>query len=859
MTVRSHVCNVLQVTAVCLVVLSGRNIFGQAPTLESVFPAGCQAGTTVDVTVTGSNLQGLATLKCNATGAICERVDASHFRLTIPAGTQPGLYDLWGMGDQGLSLPRTFAISNRAEQLEIEPKDNGSPTATVPLNVVINGRCEKANDSDHFRFDAKRGQRVVVECWAERIDSRLRAVLEIYDSAGRRLEANRGYFGIDPLIDFRVPSDGSYIVKVQDLISSGSAEHYYRLEIDTGPRVAFTVPNVIQRGKPVRLALYGWNLPVTGQFATAADDLANLAPHAYDCLDVDLPETLAQGSGHLPVRLDPAQAVLDAIAYHFPGSHTSAMLGVTDASVVLDCGNNHSAQSAQVVSVPCEVSGQLVAGDECDWFSIQAQRGEVLYLEAFGQRIHSPVDLQLSVARRANSSTQNSKNHAIPVDVEELVQFNDEVRNIGGHFPTNHLDPAGRWVCPADGQYLITVRNLIGGLHTDSRRTYRLSVRREEPDFQLVAVPHADHLAGLNVRRGGREILDLLAFRRRGFDGAIRVSARDLPLGVDCPDVWLGPGVERTNVVVSADLNSKIVSGELHLVGTSDETEAGAAPHSALPVHDTESGTALSRPHEVRGGTVVRSGTPNGWGRISSEIPLAIVGEAPFKITANGHEPVNHHLYGKLQVRHSPGGVLDIAVQLERREFGHQAPVKLIGFGLPDTIPNQTVVIPEGQERGHLSFYLPPTLSVGRYSLLIRAETTVPTADKKTAGVVAYSNPVTFDVQPATFVVEVDPFAVTRAKRGEVIQIEYSVKRINGFIGKLHTELAVPGRITDITGLRGRGATFVGQSDKGSLQITVNDDAPLGRQPFLRIFTVGVLEDEPIYHGGAFLSLEIVE
>ena len=124
---------------------------------------------------------------------------------------------------------------------------------------------------------------------------------------------------------------------------------------------------------------------------------------------------------------------------------------------------------------------------------------------------------------------------------------------------------------------------------------------------------------------------------------------------------------------------------------------------------------------------------------------------------------------------------------------------------------------------------------------------------------VVYSNPVTFDVQPAAFLVEVDPFAVTRAKRGEVIQVAYSAKRLNGFIGKMHTELAAPGRVTDVVGLRGRGETFVGQTDKGSLQIIVNDDAPLGRQPFLRLFTVGVVEDEPIYHGSSFLPLEIVE
>ncbi|MBC7816818.1 MAG: hypothetical protein IAG10_08020, partial [Planctomycetaceae bacterium] len=75
----------------------------------------------------------------------------------------------------------------------------------------------------------------------------------------------------------------------------------------------------------------------------------------------------------------------------------------------------------------------------------------------------------------------------------------------------------------------------------------------------------------------------------------------------------------------------------------------------------------------------------------------------------------------------------------------------------------------------------------------------------------------------------------------------------------MHTELATPGRITDIAGLRGRGETFTGQTDKGTLQIVINDDAPLGRQPFLRLFTVGVVEDEPTYFGSSFFPLEIVE
>ncbi len=843
MIVRNRQLEVSLSVAVYLVMLFGQSAFGQAPIADTIFPAGGQAGQAVEVTVSGKHLQGLRTLHSNVHGIRCEPLEPNRFRLTIPAETPTGYYDLWAVGENGVSAPRSFSIGNRAEQLEIEPNDTESSAISVPLNVVLNGRTDKPGDSDHFRFEAKQGQRVIIECSAERIDSRLRAVLEVFDATGRRLAVNRGYFGIDPLIDFHVSADGSYVVKVQDLVALGSPEHYYRLEIDTGPRVAFSVPDVIQRDKPARVALYGWNLPRAGVSANGQTDSA-----AFDRMEVDIPASLAHESWPLPLRFQPSHAVLDTLAYQLPGGHAPIMISVTDAPVVVDRADNHAPASAQEIVVPSDVSGQLAASDECDWYAIDVKRGEVLYIESFGQRIQSPVDLQISILDSTSSVGTAGSAAIVP---RELAQFNDEVRNIGGTFPTSHLDPAGRWVCPADGRYFIAVRNLTGALLVDPRRIYRLGIRREEPDLRLVAFSRREEPSGLNVQRGGREVLDLLAIRRRVFSNAsICVSARDLPAGIECPDIWLGPGVDRATVVVSADRSAAAFIGELKLEGVADVSSVGADAGSV------RHGTTFV---PVRSGTIVRSGTPNGWGRLASETPIAVAGDAPLRIVADAHEVLNHQLYGKLQVRHSPGGVLDVAVEIERRDNGHQAPVKLIGAGVPDLIRNQTAIIPAGEQKGYLSFYLPPTLPVGHYSLTIRAETTVPTADKKTETVVVYSNPVTIDVQPAAFLVEADPFAVTRAKRGDVIQVAYSSKRLNGFIGKMHTELAVPGHITDIPGLRGRGETFVGQTDSGSLQIVVNDDAPLGRQQFLRLFTVGVVEDEPIYHGSSFLPLEIVE
>ena len=809
------------------------------PVLNSVFPPGGSVGQDVEVTIAGAALDGLTTLRCNAPGITFAQVEGSKntFRVSIAPDTPVGFYDLRAVCTNGLSSPRPFVIGNRPEQLEPEANEELPAAPSVRLNAVINGRIEKAGDVDYFRFGARQGQRVVIECAAERIDSKLRAVLELSDDQGKHLLSSRGYFGVDPLIDFQVPVDGAYVIKIYDLTYSGSAEHFYRLDIDTGPRVAFTLPAVVQKGKPARVALYGWNLKtgdarVAGLPAASSEISSDVLPAetSFDRIEVEIPTEMIQATWPLPLRRRPPQAPIQGFAYYFPGSHAPVPISVTDAPVVTDqppndaAGPNHTPGTALQIDVPCEVSGQLAAGAEQDWFAIDARRGEVLYIEGFSQRMNSSVDLDVRVLDAGAE--------------HEFVRFGDEVRNIGGKsFPTNHLDPAGRWRVPADGRYLILVRDVTSGAAADPRRTYRLSIRREDPAFSLVAVPHRGDPAGVNVTRGGRTLVDLIALRRRGLTDAIRVSATDLPAGITCPDVWLGPGVDRAPLVISAEAGAPEFLGALTLHGFSE--------------------TAGLR--QVRGGVVVRSGTPSGWGRLTSDIPLAIAGKAPIQITANGHETRDHHLFGQLKVRHSPGSVLDVAVHVQRSEAGHQAAVKLTGVGLPGVIDNQASTIPSGSKKGYISFYVPPSLPVGHHCLAVQGETTVPIAGGKTETVTIFSNVVNFEVHPPAFRLEVDRFAPRKIKRGEVLKINYSAHRTGGFINKIHTELAQPGKVTDVVGLRGRGVTFVGQTDSGTIQIIANDDAPLGQQPFLRLYGVGVLEDEPRFHGSCFLNLEVVE
>jgi hypothetical protein len=104
--------------------------------------------------------------------------------------------------------------------------------------------------------------------------------------------------------------------------------------------------------------------------------------------------------------------------------------------------------------------------------------------------------------------------------------------------------------------------------------------------------------------------------------------------------------------------------------------------------------------------------------------------------------------------------------------------------------------------------------------------------------------------------VTIDPRTPRKIARGQVIHIRYKAERRHGFIGKVHTELAAPG---GVVGIRGRGVTSTGQTEAGEIQVIATENAVPGQLVFLRLEAVGTVEDQPLYRGSRFVSLEITE
>lgn len=790
----------------------------RAVELQAIFPAGAEVGTTTGVAFHGVN--SVVTALCHHPGIQFAKSDEGDFHVTIAGDVPTGAYDVQVTTKDGISSCRTFFVTGRHHIIEQSPEETTTDIQQIPLGCCVSGRIAKG-DTDLFRFTAERGQCVVLECWAERIDSSLRGVLEVRGPNGQLLAASPGFFGIDPAIPFTVPEDGEYIVRLHDLVFAGGPESFYRLDVHTDPRVVFALPPVVQRNAATSVTLFGWNLHTED---------ASQKENASSALEQAEVEVIHADATALHVtRRTSQQLATPTFSYHWQPCDTPISLGLAEFPVAVAVGND-APEEAFPIDVPSVSSGQLTGSHQRDWYTFVARRGEVFYFEATGQRHGSPVDLDISVHPVNPGSGEPG---AAVARFQDAPPTTPDMR-----FPLTHLDPSGRWVAPRDGQVLVAVRNLTGGIKDDQRRVYSLSVRREEPAVSLVVFPRGSQPTGVTVQRGGRVAVDVKAVRRRGMNRSIRISARNLPAGLSIEDVWLGPEVDTAPLVITASDDCPDLVGTIDLVATSATTGE------------------LEQTWPVQYGTMVRGGVPGGLGRMVQPLRVMVAGQAPARLFADGHERLNHHLYGKLKVRHSPGGILDVGVKVEGIESSQLAEVRLSAVGLPEAIDSQIAMLPPGSDRGHISFYLPTTLPVGTYTIAIQGQITMNNSKNV---VTVISNPVTLTLEPAAFRLQIDPAAPRKIGRGQIVKIPYTARRVNGFIGKIHTELATPDAVTEIGRLRARGVTFVGQTENGTIQIIANEDADLGAIPFLRLYAVGVVEDQPVYHGCSFLDLEIVE
>lgn len=561
--------------------LSASAALAQLPSTQlfAVYPAGGKIGTTVHLKIaSGADQEGVdklhfshpgITAKAKMTEATpanptCEPI-AGQFEVTIAGNVPPGVYEVRSVGRFGISNARAFAVNDRPELIEVPGNNSSDKAIAVNLGTIVNGFSD-GEAGDWYKFQAKKGQRVLMDCWAQRIDSKMSPTLVVYDSTGQEIARGRNVYRRDQLVDLSIPTDGEYRVKVYDFVYAGGAEYFYRLSIGTGSYIDFIFPPAGAAGSKGMYTVYGRNLP-GGQAAAGVISLGR--PLEKLNVEIKMPAAPPQPPV-LGTLVTSKESFTEGIEYRLPSSEGLSnpyRISFATAPVVTEQEPNNEPAKAQKVTVPCEYVGQFNPKGDQDWLTFDAKKGEEFWIEIFSQRLGLPTDPYVLVQK----VIKDASGKEVITDVKEM---DDETKNIGGNsYNTATDDPTYKFVASDDAAYRILARDLYTA--GDARYVYRLSIRKAKPEFNLVAHYAYPRVNNQNdtkpwnplLRRGGCENIEVLALRRDGFDGEIRVAIEGLPTGVTSPQVVIPQGQDAATVVVTAAEDAPAWAGTLKIVG----------------------------------------------------------------------------------------------------------------------------------------------------------------------------------------------------------------------------------------------------------------------------------------------------
>jgi len=208
------------------VTVSAQSVCFPSPRLLTTVPMGGQVGTEFDVTISGEHLEDIEQLVFSHPGITArakQRADGTpepnQFVVSVAADVPPGMHEARILSRLGISSARVFTISTLEELKQDKPSTTLDAAMPVGVNTICNATIP-AGAMNHYTFEAKRGDRIVVDCAAKGIDSKLKPVLIVADPLGRDLIVERR----GGALDFAVPDDGTYVIKVHDLTFKGGSE-----------------------------------------------------------------------------------------------------------------------------------------------------------------------------------------------------------------------------------------------------------------------------------------------------------------------------------------------------------------------------------------------------------------------------------------------------------------------------------------------------------------------------------------------------------------------------------------------------------------------------------------------------------
>lgn len=449
----------------------------QAPVLKPIPPLGMQRGTTLDLTLTGSNLAEPAGLwtsfpaKATIPTANNNGKDNGKLlvRLEVPKDAPLGFHSIRLATRRGMSSLRLFCIDDLPQVSEGASNHTPSSAQVLSVPCVVVGRAD-AETTDYFKFRVAAGQRLSFEILGRRLGSPFDPQLQILDANGRELPSaysnDAPGLQTDARLTYTFKTEGEYLVAVRDVSYRGGEDFHYRLRIGDFPCATTTLPLAVKRGSKTAVRFAGPNVD-----GVAPVEIAAPADPAIEFLSL-----APRGSNGL---------------HGWPVS-----VALSDIEETLETEPNEDAAKANRIAVPGAITARFEKKGDSDTFVFALKKGVRYSIEAQTHELGSPTDVYM-ILRDAKGGQ---------------AQVSDPMK-------AARLD----FTPPADGDYTLHVEHLH--LWGGPDEVYRISVTPFEPSFDLTVA-----LDRFNVEQGGKLSIPVLA-PRRDFGGPIEISVRG-PKGI---------------------------------------------------------------------------------------------------------------------------------------------------------------------------------------------------------------------------------------------------------------------------------------------------------------------------------------
>jgi len=481
------------------------------PVLDSLYPAGGQAGTTLTVTTSGKLDPWPVKVWTDTPGLIFTPEKAANtFTVKIAGDLAPGVHQVRFYNDDGASSVRAFLVGTVPEIAEKEPNDSFKQAQVIEkLPVIINGRLDKSGDVDSYAVKLEAGKWLVAAVDGYGLGSPIDPFLHLLDADGHRLAFANDTANFDPLLAWKVAKSGTYILQIAafvhppaaDIRFAGSASSVYRLTITEGPYVGHTFPSGARRVQKTVVQLIGWNLPAE----TAELDLT-------------------------------AETTADHFDYRAPGAGKPVQLPLGGDPEVTEKEPNNKPAEAQKVTPPCVVNGRIQPAGDVDRFSFAAKKDERFEFRVRSIELGFLLDTVLAVEDSTGSRLARNEMRGESI-----------------------TDPKLSWTAPSDGTFIVSVADLEHRGGPDY--VYRLEISHPEPDYTATIDNQSYRLeVGKTVE------MKLNLNRLNGYKGKLAADIKGLPAGVSVKGDDLADKGGEVKLVLTAAEDAAPFSGPIQVV-----------------------------------------------------------------------------------------------------------------------------------------------------------------------------------------------------------------------------------------------------------------------------------------------------